>query len=1292
MPDRDPRTPPERPSATGPWQVIPPGPPRGASDGPGDPPTVRSGPASAASASPATEPSDLGRGSRPASRHDPAHPLPSPGDGLDAFVIEETIGVGGMGAVFRAHDGQLDRTVALKILPPEQAKDPEAVQRFYQESRAAARLDHENIARVFTIGHSPPYHYIAFEFIEGSNLRQLVERGGVLSVGDAINYTLQITTALVHASERDVVHRDVKPSNIIVTPQGRAKLVDMGLARRFERGGDHGLTQTGMTLGTFDYISPEQARDPRDVDVRSDLYSLGCTLYYMLAGRPPFPDGTVLQKLLQHQEEPPPDIRLVNHAVPADLAAILLKLMAKDRDRRYQSPEGLVRDLLLVAGALNLRSLSPEGLVWLDAAPAPAWERHLVWGVPALAFGALILFLVWNGQAVEPNPTPSFPVDVVSSPPRVARPNANSQAAAQPQPPPSRPVDSRPAPASTPPGPGRDVIVRKSDDLIRLASEATPGTTLLLADDGPHELRPGPSPLTLRDVTIRAGVGVQPVLRLAHGTALARTAPALLDLKGGRVTLDGLEFALDSDDRDLPLAAVRGEDAEVTLTRCIFRRVGLRPERGRTAGLQLRETSDDASWKGAAEVVIDSCHFDGGQHAVFGDGPIDLTVRDATLAGFRLATVACVNGDAAGRAASLRFNRASVQIGDGPFLRATGLPPRVRVNDSVLAPAGEAPAALVVADEPARLVWQGRDNLYHRIGAFLQADRGSAAGFAPIRSFTAWSDDPASVREAGSTLSVAGVWAEADPPSLLAGDSSNPSLAFRLAAGRAAVATVGARRGPFGPLLPPARATTAPIGPLGTDPPPAGQPPAIGLARAEAGPAAGDTAARVVSARATADEPSPMPRMGDPAEEMPPEMPVMPPPGAGLAEDRHPIPGEVEPKAAAPGPNTLARGPGLDQTPARPGEATLIRSLGQFSAALERAGGKGETLRLGAGSDWEMSACRIRGAGTWAILGEPGKARPRIRFRPRPGDSRVSSAWTAWLSVPSGSIRIEGIDFVLPREDAPDSGGWAAFAVAAGADLSLADCTVTIEGSAVPSAVILAPTGRDARAQGEPALDAPTTIVRIRDSFFRSGGDLIDVAPDRRLDLQLDQTLVATSGSLLHGHGGTRAVPAQPLKATLRRITARAEQGLVRLDGAEGEPELPATEVVARDSIFATDGKGAPLIRVDGPGDPEGLRDRVRWDGQGVAYHRITNYRRDQVLRPGEFPVFFDKQSWELAVGRRESAPLHGDAGFVSDWPDRRPAWAARPDDLRIRPDGAAARGGAGPEMGLIPEPPPSRS
>src|SRR5207244_825540 len=124
---------------------------------------------------------------------------------------------------------------------------------------------------------------------------------------------------------------------------------------------------------------------PRDVDVRSDLYSLGCTLFHMLAGRPPYPEGTVLQKLLQHQGDPPPDILALNPAVPPDLAAILRKLMAKDRDRRFQTPEQLVRDLLNVAGSLGLRPVSSEGLVWIPTTHPPAWERHLFWGLPVAA-------------------------------------------------------------------------------------------------------------------------------------------------------------------------------------------------------------------------------------------------------------------------------------------------------------------------------------------------------------------------------------------------------------------------------------------------------------------------------------------------------------------------------------------------------------------------------------------------------------------------------------------------------------------------------------------------------------------------------------------------------------------------------------------------------------------------------------------------------------------------------------------------------------------------------------------
>jgi serine/threonine-protein kinase len=322
-----------------------------------------------------------------------------------------------MGAVFRALDMQLDRQVALKLLPPDQARDGEVVQRFYQEGRSAAQLDHENIARVFSIGQDGHFHYIAFEYIAGSTVRQRVETTGPLPLAESVDIALQIAHALVHASERGVVHRDIKPSNIIITPSGRAKLVDMGLARRFERGGDHGLTQTGMTLGTFDYISPEQARDPRDVDVRSDLYSLGCTLFHMLTGRPPFPGGTVLQKLIQHQEEPPADVRTLNPEVPHELAALIAKLMAKDRDRRYQTPEQLARDLLALAGAVGLDRKPLDFGYWPAHGQLPTWERHLVWLVPALGFLVVISGLIWWGRELT-KPSSVLPGSIAASAPR----------------------------------------------------------------------------------------------------------------------------------------------------------------------------------------------------------------------------------------------------------------------------------------------------------------------------------------------------------------------------------------------------------------------------------------------------------------------------------------------------------------------------------------------------------------------------------------------------------------------------------------------------------------------------------------------------------------------------------------------------------------------------------------------------------------------------------------------------------------------------------------------------------
>lgn len=313
---------------------------------------------------------------------------------LDHFSVVQLIGGGGMGAVFRGLDKRLERVVAIKVIPAAR-RDPAMLRRFRLEAQAAARLDHPNIARVYYVGEADQWDYIVFEFIDGINVRDLVEMEGPLSVDDAVFYTRQVAEALQHAHDRDVVHRDIKPSNILVTASGTAKLVDMGLARdtSLERS-TQDRTASGVTLGTFDYISPEQAKNPRDADVRSDLYSLGCSLFFMLTGHPPFPDGTALQKLLNHGSLPPPDPRGWRDDLPDELCQILSKLMAKRPSDRYQKPIDLVNDLLLLAELDGLpRSQSPTTLMMIPTLAQPTLlETYLPWIV---AFGVLLGSTLW---------------------------------------------------------------------------------------------------------------------------------------------------------------------------------------------------------------------------------------------------------------------------------------------------------------------------------------------------------------------------------------------------------------------------------------------------------------------------------------------------------------------------------------------------------------------------------------------------------------------------------------------------------------------------------------------------------------------------------------------------------------------------------------------------------------------------------------------------------------------------------------------------------------------------------
>jgi serine/threonine-protein kinase len=328
------------------------------------------------------------------------------GQQLDHVLLEQFVGGGGMGAVFRAWDTELHRTVAVKVLSLRQADDSDSERRFQTEARSAARLDHPNIAGVHYVGQDRGVRYIVFEYIDGTNVRDLVYANGPLEIGAALSVAAQIAGALAHAWEREVVHRDIKPSNILITQDGTAKLVDMGLARleSLDQAG-HDETATGVTLGTFDYISPEQARNPRDADIRSDIYSLGCALYFMLTGQPPFPEGTVLQKLLAHQNETPLDVRYLRPDVPDLLATVIGTMLAKRPEDRFQDPTELKAAL---ADCIDQLGLAPPVAIpnyWTIWRPRRTWfRRHTAWVVPAALLAAIVFGLAvkWHFDVTTP--------------------------------------------------------------------------------------------------------------------------------------------------------------------------------------------------------------------------------------------------------------------------------------------------------------------------------------------------------------------------------------------------------------------------------------------------------------------------------------------------------------------------------------------------------------------------------------------------------------------------------------------------------------------------------------------------------------------------------------------------------------------------------------------------------------------------------------------------------------------------------------------------------------------------
>ena len=271
-------------------------------------------------------------------------PAPKKVTQIGDFKLRKKLGQGGMGEVFLATQVSLDRDVALKVLSKELAKRPGFVERFLREARSMAKIDHPNAVRVYAAEAHRGLHFVAIEYIDGRGMQDWMDKLGRLSVGDALHVTLRCADALRHAHELNLIHRDIKPDNILVTKKGVVKLSDFGLAKALDDE-DMALTQSGTGLGTPLYMAPEQARNAKNVDHRADIYALGVTLYYFLTGKLPFSGDTVVE-LIQNKEKGRFDrARRLNPEVPERLDLMIDKMIAKDPAYRYSSWDELISDL-----------------------------------------------------------------------------------------------------------------------------------------------------------------------------------------------------------------------------------------------------------------------------------------------------------------------------------------------------------------------------------------------------------------------------------------------------------------------------------------------------------------------------------------------------------------------------------------------------------------------------------------------------------------------------------------------------------------------------------------------------------------------------------------------------------------------------------------------------------------------------------------------------------------------------------------------------------------------------------
>ncbi len=1063
---------------------------------------------------------------------------------LAHFELLEPIGIGGMAAVIRARDTQLERTIALKILPPEMASDPENIRRFHQEARAAARLDHENIARVFFCGEDQGLHFIAFEFVEGENLRTVLEKRGRIPVPETIHIMLQIATGLAHAADRGVVHRDIKPSNIILSPNGRAKLVDMGLARSLH--GDTGLTQSGVTLGTFDYISPEQALEPRDADVRSDIYSLGCTFYHMLTGQTPVPEGTAAKKLHHHQHMPPVDPRQLNSAIPDEVAAILARMMAKDPNDRYQRPEHLVAHLIQLAQKLGATAEVPEGVLFVDAPlPGPPRTRPVLMTASAL-LGLVVLIVLLGPSPWEWDAAPRGPGHGARGlndktkihPGGMAQVTEPEGSATAPPVRPSQPADIDSGPAI--------LHVVKAKELVDLlekpAGDKTQATVVILEKD--LELtREELLILHDRNWILQADETQpkRPTIRLVYDASWGQGPLAALTVKSGKVTLKGLRFEVHAGGSDIHLSAVALQGGDLTLENCEFVQAQApETEQGRLSSVAVQGLSGEGE---KPSLQLASCYFAGGQHAITLTGSA-LVAPTSCAFGPHAAAIFLVQGpNKAG--GELKLRNCSALVLDGPVFRLDeGAACRLEVRHSIFSrPEGDrsTPGVAALIQETGTVAghfqYLGRRNGYHNLKAFWVKST-AQENAEPVTSLEGFREKH---KDEGSHELRSNPWRHSDPLTHLASaDPRRVRQAFLLDERQ--------------PQLRQQDDTTK----------------LVGVDRCIWGETYEVKLAPLDERRPT-DPVARKERIVDPkVQEI--SQGVYPTLGQALAD-------------------------------ARSGEVILIKHTGLLP----------------------VQPVRLEKAGIDVTIKPQAGSHPILTL------GRTTEIDASLFRIHDGQLRLKQLEFLLRPTQAGFKSQTVATLVGVG-QCTFKDCVATLDGTDdVPLALVtLADPNSAMRLESRAGRQAPE--VRCEDCFVRGNGNLVTARASRPFKLDLENSLVVLTGSLLTVEGNSDDTPPQPwAQITLTHVTAYLSDHFVHLRAVKNTKGLVFTNVMASDCLFAPAGTKS-LIHLEGLDNEDQMKRLLAWRGERNVYSSFQQLL-DQQPRESSWtmaPPPYGKTQWEV--------------------------------------------------------------